>query len=92
MMSTNELAETVRQLKELQSLIEDAEQEAEALKDAIKAYMQKKELDECRAGMFKVRWAKVKSSRFDTMAFKATHKELYSQYLRQTETRRFCIV
>lgn len=91
-MSTSELTEKARQLKELQSLIEDAEQEAEALKDAIKAHMQENGVEECRAGMFKVRWSKVKSSRFDTTAFRATHKELYSQYLRQTETRRFCIV
>ena len=68
-MSTSELTEKVKQLKELQSLIEDAEQEAEALKDAIKAHMQENGVEECRAGMFKVRWSKVKSSRFDTTAF-----------------------
>ncbi|MBP2071182.1 hypothetical protein [Thermoanaerobacterium butyriciformans] len=41
--------------------------------------------------VFKIRWKVVKSSRFDTAAFKATHAELYKQYMKETETRRFTV-
>lgn len=38
-MSTNEMERKARELRQLQALIEEAQQEAEALKDAIKAAM-----------------------------------------------------
>lgn len=38
-MSKNEIATKIRTLKELQALIDEAEQEAEAIKDELKAYM-----------------------------------------------------
>ena len=41
--------------------------------------------------VFKVRWTKVLSKRFDTAAFKATHAELYGQYVKEVETRRFSV-
>ena len=41
--------------------------------------------------VFKIRYAVVKGSRFDTAAFKKTHADLYAQYTRQTETRRFTV-
>ena len=44
-----------------------------------------------RVDVFKIRYATVKSSRFDTAAFKKTHGDLYAQYTRQTETRRFTV-
>lgn len=88
-MSTNELTNKVRELKSLQVLIEEAEAEAEALKEQIKAAMGDSE--ELRAGEYKVSYKTVKSSRFDTAAFKKTHASLYEQYTKQTETRRFTI-
>lgn len=55
-MSAIDLTTKIRQLRELQALIEEAEQEAEAIKDAIKAHMGDSE--ELRSGErdFPVRW------------------------------------
>ena len=50
-MSTNELTEKIRTLRELQALIEEAQAEAEGIKDAIKAHMGASE--ELRAGEYK---------------------------------------
>ena len=50
-MSTNELTEKIRTLRELQALIEEAQAEAEGIKDAIKAHMGDSE--ELRAGEYK---------------------------------------
>lgn len=47
-MSTNELTTKIRDYRELQALIEEAQQEAETIKDAIKAHMGAQE--ELRAG------------------------------------------
>ena len=90
-MSQNEITAKVNELKSLQALIEEAEAEAEALKDEIKAHMTAVEAEELTAGVFKVRYTKVKSNRFDTAAFRKTHADLYEQYSRTTETRRFSI-
>lgn len=38
-MSTNELEAKVRELRQLQSLVEEAQAEAEGIRDAIKAHM-----------------------------------------------------
>ena len=90
-MSTNELTTKIRELKELQALMEEAAAEAEAIKDELKALMLEAGKDEMRVDVFKIRYATVKSSRFDTAAFKKTHGDLYAQYVRQTETRRFSV-
>ena len=90
-MSTNELTKKIRELKELQALIEQAQAEAEAIKDDLKALMIETGTDEMTVDVFKIRYAIVKGSRFDTAAFKKTHADLYAQFTRQTETRRFSV-
>ena len=49
-MSTREIESKVRELRQLQALIEEATQEAENIKDALKAYMGDSE--ELRAGEY----------------------------------------
>ncbi len=90
-MSQNEITAKIAQIKELAQLIEEAEAEAEAIKDEIKAHMTAQNAEEITAGVFKVRYTTVKSSRFDTAAFRKTHADLYEQYSRPTESRRFSI-
>lgn len=90
-MSTYELTEKIRTLKELQALMEQAQEEAEAIKDELKALMIEQGREEMAVDVFKIRYTTVKSSRFDAAAFKKSHAELYSQYTRQTETRRFSV-
>ncbi|MCI8387574.1 MAG: hypothetical protein HFE63_03800 [Clostridiales bacterium] len=90
-MSQNEITAKVAQIKELMQLIEEATTEADTLKDEIKEYMTAKSVDELTAGLFKVRYKIVKSSRFDSAAFKKESPELYERYAKQTESRRFSI-
>ncbi|WP_209346290.1 hypothetical protein [Flavonifractor sp. AGMB03687] len=88
-MSTNELERKVRELRQLQSLIEEAEAEAEAIKDAIKAYMGDSE--ELRAGEYKITWRAVKSSRIDTTALRKALPDVAQAFTRETTARRFCV-
>lgn len=59
-MSISEIESKVRELRQLQNLIEEAQQEAEAIKDALKAHMGDSE--ELFAGEYLVTWKAVKSS------------------------------
>lgn len=86
-MSTKDLTAKVRSLKELEALIA----EAESIKDELKAEMINRNTEEMAVDVFKIRYKTVKSNRFDTTAFKNTHKELYDQYIKQTESRRFTV-
>jgi predicted phage-related endonuclease len=90
-MTTTELTTTVRNLKDLMNMKEELESEIAAAQDAIKAEMTAREVDEMKVDVFKVRWTKVISNRFDTTAFKKAHEEIYNMFAKQTETRRFCI-
>lgn len=91
-MSTKEIESKVTELKELKAMQEELQEEITALEDVIKAEMQRIGSDTLQAGIFKVLYKTVKSTRFDTKAFRTTHGALYEQYSKQTESRRFSIV
>lgn len=88
-MSNHELTEKIRELKNLQQLIDEAQAEAEAIKDQLKAYMGDSE--ELRAGEYKVTFKAVTSSRFDSAAFKKAMPELAAAFTKSTTVRRFCV-
>lgn len=88
-MGTNELESKIRELRQLQALIEEATAEAEAIKDAIKAAMGDSE--ELWAGEYKVTWKAVKSSRLDAAALKKALPDVAERFTRTTTTRRFCV-
>lgn len=90
-MSINEMESKIKKLQEWETLAEEAKAEAEALRDEIKAEMLARETEEIEAGRFIIRWTAVLSNRFDTTTFKKEHAEMYKQYTKQTQSRRFSI-
>ena len=68
-MSTIEITSKIEALKGLESLIEEAKAEAEALRDEIKTEMLSRDTEELEAGQYIVRWTSVLTQRFDTTAF-----------------------
>ena len=90
-MSTIDLLAKIRSLKELEALISEAQAELDSIKDELKAEMTNRNTEELDVDVFKIRYKIVKSNRFDTTAFKSTHKDLYDQYVKQTESRRFTV-
>ena len=88
-MISNEIESKIRELRQLQQLIEEAQAEAEAIKDAIKAHMGSSE--ELRAGEYKITWKPVASSRLDSKALKAAAPELVERFTKTIVTRRFCV-
>lgn len=88
-MSTNELAGKIRELKELQALIEEAEAEAETIRDQLKAQMGGQE--EMRVDCYKLSWKPVKSARLDTKSLRAELPEVAARYTVETAVKRFCV-
>ena len=88
-MSMNEIEAKVKELRQLQSLIEEAQAEAEAIRDTIKAQMGDSE--ELRAGEYKITWKPVTTSRLDTAALKKALPDVVARFTRETTTRRFCV-
>ena len=90
-MSTTEITSKIEALKDLESLIEEAKAEAEALRDEIKTEMLNRDTEEMEAGQYIVRWTSVLTQRFDTTAFKKVMPEVYKEYTKQVSSHRFSI-
>lgn len=90
-MSTNELTNKIRELKELKAMAEEIAAEITTIEDAIKAEMTARETEEMMIDVYKIRWTRVKSNRFDSTAFRKAMPELAEKFTKTTETRRFSI-
>lgn len=90
-MSTIEITGKIEALKDLESLIEEAKAEAEALREEIKSEMLNRNTEEMEAGQYIVRWTSVLTQRFDTTAFKKVMPDVYKEYTKQVSSRRFSI-
>ena len=88
-MSINEMEVKARELRQLQALIEEAQAEAEAIKDAIKAAMGDSE--SVQAGEYRITWKAVTSSRIDTSALRKVLPDVAERFTKETVTRRFMI-
>ena len=90
-MSTNEMARKIRELRELKTMADELAAEITAIEDQIKAEMTERDTEEMTVDVYKVRWTKVTSSRFDSTAFKKAMPELHAQFTKQIESRRFSV-
>ena len=90
-MSKNEIEARINALNEWEAIIADAQAEAEALRDEIKAEMLDRETEELVAGAYIVRWTSVLSNRFDTTSFKKVYGDLYKAFTKQVSSKRFSI-
>ena len=90
-MSTNEMTAKVRELKELKAMADEIAAEITAIEDEIKAEMAGRNTEEMTGDIFKIRWGHVPSSRFDSASFRKAMAELYGQFTKTTQSRRFSI-
>lgn len=88
-MSINELEAKARELRQLQALIDEAQAEAEALKDTIKAAMG--DQDSIQAGEYRITWKAVTSSRIGATALWKALPDVAERFTKETTTRRFCV-
>lgn len=90
-MSTIELTNKIEALREWENVIAEAQAEAEAIRDSIKAEMSERDVQELEVGQYIVRWTSVLSNRFDTTGFKKIYGDLYKAFTKQSVSRRFTI-
>ena len=90
-MSQNEMISKIEALNEWEALLVEAQREAEAIRDSIKAEMMARGVEEMEAGKFIVRWTPILSNRFDSTAFKKVYGDLYKAFTKQTASRRFTV-
>ena len=88
-MTIKELETKARELRELQALIDEAQAEAEAIKDAIKSAMG--DCEAIQAGEYMITYKTVTSARIDTTALRKTLPDVAQTFTRETVTRRFCV-
>ena len=90
MTSTN-IEMKVKDLKEMQRMSEELNAEMESIKDELKREMEARNVEELTTNTYKVRYSTVKTSRFDSTAFKKIYNDLYHQFTKETVTKRFSI-
>ena len=88
-MNMQEIESKIRLMREMQRMAEEAQAEADSLKDEIKAYMGASET--LSVGEYKITYKTVKGSRLDGTALKKAMPDISSAFCRPTETRRFCV-
>lgn len=88
-MTVQELTAKARELKKLSAKADELAEKIKTIEDEIKAHMG--ETEEVHAGVYKIRYAIVKSNRFDTAAFRKAMPDLAQQFTRTAESRRFTI-
>ena len=90
-MTKKVLIKKVTELQELEAKINELKEQADSIKDEIKAELLRKNVEVYSAGQYIIRWTSVLSNRFDTTAFKEAHARLYKQFTEQIPSRRFSI-
>ena len=88
-MTKKEIESKARELRELQALIDEAQTEAEAIKDAIKAAMGDREC--VQAGEYKITYKAVTTARIDAAALKKAMPDIAQAFTRESTVRRFCV-
>ena len=88
-MNIKDIEAKARELRQLQVLIEEAQEEAEALRDAIKAALGDSET--VQAGEYKITWKPVTSIRIDTRALKEALPDVAERFKKETTVRRFTV-
>lgn len=92
MMNICEMEKQVKELRQLQALIKEAQAEAEAIKDSLKASMGSLEAVQVGEYHHHITWKDIKTSRSDTEAIRSAFPDIAREFTRVIITKRFCIV
>lgn len=90
-MTRNEIVAKIEILNEWENLANEAQAEAEAIKDMLKAELTDRGVEELEAGQYIVRYTSILSNRFDSTNFKKLYGDLYKAFTKQTSSKRFTI-
>ena len=81
----------IKELKALEREIAELQEQADDIKAEIKLKLESNNLTEMQIDIFTIRYTPYSSQRFDTKTFKKDYSDLYEQYTKETQSRRFSI-
>ena len=90
-MSKNELVARIEALNEWEAIIEEAQAQADAIRNSIKEELADRGVEELIAGNYIVRYTSVLSNRFDSTTFKRLYADLYKDFTKPVSSRRFSV-
>lgn len=90
-MSINEMDAKAASYFDLLAQIEQLQAEAEAIKDSFKAAMCEIEQEEINGHGWRATWHNTVTNRFDSVAFKKEHGELYKAFCKPSRGTRFTL-
>lgn len=90
-MGNKAISNRVNKILALQAMIQDLNDEIDAIKDEIKNDMTIKGVDEINDGSHVIKYKDVTSTRLDSKALKDALPDVYSLYARPTTSKRFTI-
>lgn len=86
-MTERQIENRIKKIEELEAQKKAIEEQISSLKAEVQEQMQDSETME--TAHYTIRWTKVTSERFDSKSFKSKHAELFSEYVKSIESRRF---
>lgn len=90
-MSTLEITNKIKELRELQRMAEEITAEIDAIKDSIKNHMEAINAETLSGTDYKISYKTVNSSRLDSAALKKELPEIAAQYTKNTIYKRLDI-
>ena len=90
-MTMEEITHKVKELKEMEEILKDAQAAVDAIKEELKDEMNKRNTEELKVGRYIIRWTSVTSNRLDTTKFKDALLDLYKMYTKEVSSKRFTI-
>ncbi|MCD8362331.1 MAG: hypothetical protein LUC98_05105 [Lachnospiraceae bacterium] len=81
----------VAKLNELSEQITELQEQAEKIREELKADMETKGAEELKTKNFTIRWKEIVSSRLDGKALKAALPDVYDKFCRVSTSRRFTV-
>ncbi|MBQ9662934.1 MAG: hypothetical protein IJV40_07295 [Oscillospiraceae bacterium] len=90
-MSMNELNQKARDYFAIQEMIADLTEQAEAIKDQMKAAMVEQSTEELNGTGWRATWHNTVTNRFDSKAFQKEHSDLYKSFCKPTTGTRFTL-
>lgn len=90
-MSTNEMHDVIRELKEYKNLREECEAKISELETIIKNTMKEQELEKMTIGEYKVTLSQVSSKRVDSKALQENRPDIYALFVKASTYERLTV-
>lgn len=90
-MSKSELISMVEAMNNYDELAAKVKAKADAIREALKEEMIRRDAEELIAGAYILRYTPVISNRFDSANFKRLYAELYKDFTKPVSSRRFSV-